>query len=961
MNSERWNRINQVFHDAAPLSGEERACFLKQACAEDDALRREVESLLKHHGAPLQFLEEPAALHLKIDPENLLGNAAFDPLIDRTLGPYLVERRIAAGGMGAVYRAVRRDEFLTQTVAIKILHRSHDAEELRRRFRVEREAQQNLNHPNIARLLDAGVTADGLPFLVMEYIDGQPIDSYCDERRLGISQRLALFQKVCGAVHTAHQNLVVHRDLKPSNILVTENGDPKLLDFGIAKVLDPAQPTAAADRTETVKQMLSIDYASPEQLAGGPITTETDVYSLGIILYQLLAGCKPYRVTSRHYNEIERIIQLENPQRPSTRLRSLTRSRNDKRRDTAEVNLAEVATRRGTTADRLVRGLRGDIDNIVMMALRKEPSRRYSSAQEFADDIQRYLDGQPVLARKDTFLYRSGKFIRRNRLAAASALLLVLALAGGTIATAWQAQRAGRQRDAARQAGILAELESRHAAIEAESANEMAAFLVDAFLVSAPLRSPEERQAVRGLLDQQVQRIRRQFSTDPHLRANLLDAIGRVYQHLQLHTEAEALMAEAFAIRRAEFGDESLEVARSLNSLGEWSYAQGNFAEAEQHFRRALHLHETLPVGVHTNVGLALNNLAASLRSLGRLDEAEALHTRALAVRRAEFGEHSPLVAESLQNLGVLDQTNGRPDRAIERYQEALTIRSAMLGESHPLSIQSLHSIAGAHVQARRLDVAEPIIRDVVESLRQLPGGRDPDLSRALRSLAELLRRKGEFDEAGRLLEEALASQKRIHGADHPLVATTLETLAALCENRGEFEAARGHFREVLRIRDASLPTGHPSRASALLGYGRALTRLGRAAEAEQSLREAVGIYRELEQDSTDTGAAAEYWLGVCLMALSNHEQAEPVLRKALGYFEAHLPENHLQRVAAAADLARCLKQLQQLDEAERILTQVLAVKPSAGSPDGPWERARTDLIELYRATGRAELADKWR
>lgn len=917
MDAERWEATNRLFHEAAALPAGERGRFLDDSCAHDAALRNEVESLLAYCEAPLQFLEEPAERHLMIDPEDLLGDGAPDPLIGRVLGPYRIERRIAAGGMGAVYEAARCDEVLRQTVAIKVLHRLHDLEELRRRFRVERQILANLNHPNIARFLDAGVTPDGLPYLIMEYIEGLPIDAYCDERRLDLSRRLALFQRVCSAVHFAHQNLIVHRDLKPSNILVARNGEPKLLDFGVAKVLHPDQPQPEADRTETIKQMLSVDYASPEQLAGEPITTKTDVYSLGVVLYQLLVGCKPYRVTSRRFDEIVRAIRLEAPQRPSTRLRMSARSEAAERTGTVDPSPLEVANRRGTSPERLIRGLRGDLDNIVMMALRKEPSRRYDSAQQFREDIQRYHEGRPVLAREDTFGYRTGKFIRRNRFAVASVLLVGLALAGGAIATAWQAHVAGQERDAARLAMRRAEAAAEHAAIEAESANEMASLLVDAFRVSSLGRTQEEMAPIRRVLDQQLTRVRRQFADHPHIRANLLDAIGRVYLQMHIYDEAESLIAEAIEIRREEFGEESLELALSHNSLGELSYSQGNFAEAEKHFRTALWLHQKLPVGVHTNVSLAMNNLAAALRSLGRLDEAEALHKEALAIRCEEFGRRSPLVAESLQNLGVLDQSRGNPDAASARYREALDIRRESLGESHPLTIQSQFSIAAVHFQAGRYEDAEPILRDVVRAFREMPGGADEELARAIRSLAELLRRTGALDEAEALLDEALELQRRIHGPDHPTVAATLESHAALKEQRGDLDAARLLNAEVLRIRTASLPRMHPSRASALQGYGRVLMNMGKPDEAEPLLREAVSIYRESKPARDDSIVTAEVTLGVCLLKLSKFTEAEPLLSDGLA-----------------------------------------SLKKSRGDAAPQTEFAREHLIKLYDATGRHPPSD---
>lgn len=890
MTAEQWREINQIFHQAAELPAEKQAAFLNEACP-DDAIRREVESLLAHRKAPLPFLDEPAAAQrLMIDPEVLLADPANDPLIGRTIGPYRLEQRVAAGGMGAVYRAARKDEFLSQTVAIKVLHRSHDIEELSRRFRIERQAQANLNHPNIARLQDAGVTSDGLAYLILEYIEGQPIDTWCDERRLDLARRLKLFQTVCDAVHFAHQHLIVHRDLKPGNIFVTEHGIPKLLDFGIAKILEAADRPAAG-QTETIRQMLSVDYASPEQIAGDPITIETDIYSLGVILYELLVGFRPYRITSRRFDEIERAIRHEEPQRPSTRLRAPSRFLTDQK-PAAEKSPDDIARHRQTSPERLVRKLRGDLDNIVMMALRKEPARRYASAQQFREDIERFLNGQPVLARKDTLGYRASKFIRRNRLAVASAMLVTAALTTGFIVAAWQAR--------------TARLEAAHAVIEAESAHEMSVLLADAFFTTRGRRTPEELADARQLLDQQVARVRRQYAEQPHLRANLLDSLGGVYGRLYFSDDAESLMMEAQDIRVGHFGAASLETARSYNSIGELRYAQGDFKEAERLFRETLRLNETLPVGVHTNVSLALNNLAAAVRSLGRIDEAEALHRRALAIRRQEHGNRSAPVAESLQNLGVIEQSRNRPDAAIVFYREALDIRSHILGEAHPLTLQTLSSVGTAHLQAGRPDEAEPIIRRVVEVYRSIPYGADHERARVMRNLAEIARQKGNLDEADDLLREILATQQRVLGTDHPDLAATHESLGALCENRSDFKTAAQHWRESVRIREKALPPGHRVIANALHGYGRVQVKLGEHAAAEPTLRQAVQILRENLPSGDPRRAVAEMDLAACLIELEKYDEAKSLLEIALSAMraaggdnarEAHYAQKQLDRL----------------------------------------------------------------
>jgi tetratricopeptide (TPR) repeat protein/tRNA A-37 threonylcarbamoyl transferase component Bud32 len=408
VNPERWRRLNDVFHAAAAVETGARTAFLRDACADDPALADEVARLLAAHERPGGFIEASAI------PSARDWLAADGLAEGRRLGPYRIVRQIARGGMGAVYLAERADGQYQQQVAIKLIKRGMDTEQVLERFRAERQILASLDHPNIARLLDGGTTDDGQPYFAMEYIDGQPIDAYADARRLGVPDRLRLFLQVCAAVAYAHQHLVVHRDIKPLNILVTPDGLPKLLDFGIAKLLHAVPDEATS--TVTGLRLLTPEYASPEQVEGRHATTVSDVYSLGVVLYELLTGRSPYRPRSRAPLDVAEAVITTEPQRPSV----------------------AAATVDAATARRL----RGDLDTIVLTALRKEPARRYQSVEQLATDIQRHLEGRPVLARADTFRYRAGKFVRRNRAAVAAGVLVALALLGGTVATAWQARQA---------------------------------------------------------------------------------------------------------------------------------------------------------------------------------------------------------------------------------------------------------------------------------------------------------------------------------------------------------------------------------------------------------------------------------------------------------------------------------------------------------------------------------------
>jgi WD40 repeat protein/tRNA A-37 threonylcarbamoyl transferase component Bud32 len=447
MTPERWEQVKTLFEAALEQAPHERAAFLEAACGGDTDLRDEVESLLASDEQGKDFIETPV---YEI-PADLLVKGPADTLAGRRIGPYQVLGQIGQGGMGEVYLAERADDRFRKQVAIKVVKRGMDTEAILRRFRNEQQILASLDHANIAKLLDAGTTEDGLSYFIMDYVEGLTIDVYCDTHKLPTRERLALFRTVCSAVGYAHEHYVIHRDLKPSNILITAEGVVKLLDFGIAKALNPDMAAEAVGATTTSLRPMTPEYASPEQVRGGPVTPSSDVYSLGVLLYELLTGHRPYHVKRGTPQEIERVICEKEPEKPSTMISRVEEVSSTDGQRWITLTPKSVSETRDGQPDKLRRRLVGDLDNIVLMALRKEPGRRYASAEQFAADLERYLQGRPVLARPDTAGYRAGKFVRRNKAGVAAAALLVLALLGGMVASQWQARRAERQELISRQ------------------------------------------------------------------------------------------------------------------------------------------------------------------------------------------------------------------------------------------------------------------------------------------------------------------------------------------------------------------------------------------------------------------------------------------------------------------------------------------------------------------------------
>lgn len=444
MDRESWRQVKKFFHVALECDPGDRARFLREACAEDTDLLAQVESLIRSHEQAGDFIIEPA--FISFDPSFSRADE-LPALSGQHIGSYKIVRELGRGGMGAVYLAARADEMFDKEVAIKVIKRGMDTDFVLRRFARERQVLASLDHPNIAKLLDGGVIKEGLPYFIMEYVEGVPLNEYADERKLSVGDRLELFRSVCSAIHYAHQHLIVHRDIKPSNIIVTADGIPKLLDFGIAKLLKTDLASETVDNTHTALRLMTPEYASPEQVRGESITTASDVYSLGVLLYELLTGHRPYRLKQRAPTEIARVICEQEPDKPSQVI-----SRAEESPATGHVEAqrtlttAQVADTRGVQPERLRRQLAGDLDNIIFKAMHKDPQRRYASAEQLSEDIQRHLDGLPVAAQPDTFAYRSRKFIRRHRAGVMAAALIALTLVAGATATAWEAHQARLER-----------------------------------------------------------------------------------------------------------------------------------------------------------------------------------------------------------------------------------------------------------------------------------------------------------------------------------------------------------------------------------------------------------------------------------------------------------------------------------------------------------------------------------
>jgi serine/threonine-protein kinase len=934
--SPRWDDLQALFAAALDLPLAEREAFLDTACAGDPALREELASLLAAHGTGgavdrlADIVIDGLAGHMR-DP--------VDPG-DR-VGMYRVVRQVARGGMGAVYVAERDDQQFQQRVALKFLRPGHDYDELRRRFATERRILGQLVHPSIARLLDAGVSSHGLPYLVMEFVEGAPIDRYCDDQRLAIDERLDLFCRVCDAVQYAHQNLVVHRDLKPSNILVDEGGAVKLLDFGIAKLLEE---DAESSSPRTATRWMTPEYASPEQVRGGPITTATDTYALGILLFELLTGRRPYETAGKSAGEIEHAVCETDPPRPSTVVAGpITGGLAAPGGATDPVSAA-----RHTQPERLRRRLRGDLDVIVLHALHKEPARRYASAGELASDVRRHLAGLPVRAQPDSFRYRAGKFVRRHRVGVGAGVLLGLSLLAGTAATAWQARIAARERDQAR--------------LEAETAAAVSTFLADLFASADPGRSLGTDPPVSRILAAGAARAESELAGQPALQGRLLFVIGDVYRSMGRFAAAESLLARSAEVRRAALGDRSPDLAESLTGLATVLLAMQRPNDAEPLLREALMIWESALGPEAPRVAGAMNNLGSLFHNRGLLDSAAAYYGRAVTLRQRAGDDTTPSYATDLGNLASVLARQGDLEAADSLQRRVLALRRTHLEPNHPDVAASLNNLAVVLYRKEDFAGAERMLREALDIRRAVLGPEHPEVAQGLNNLAAAVEKQGDLVAAERLYQESLALKRRIVGDAHPTVATSLNNLGVLERARGNLDTALALFREALAVRRAAYPDGHPSLATSLDNLG-ALFRAGGDLEAaEEPLREALELRRRLlAADHPELGHSAAT-LGAVLGEQGRCAEAEPLLAEGLRVRQAALPAGHQSIGVVQGDLGRCQLALGREVEAEQSLPAALdGLTASRGADDSATQRVTRELARLYDLRGDTARAATYR
>ncbi|MEM1094904.1 MAG: serine/threonine-protein kinase [Bacteroidota bacterium] len=879
--------VEALFLQALECPPAERIALVRAACGADAHLCAEVESLLSAHDEANTFLECP--------PSDLMALAVPDvPAVPTRVGPYEVVRLLGEGGMGVVYLARRADAQFEQQVALKMMQRHATSERMRARFLAERQLLARLQHPHIARLLDGGVTPDGTPYFAMEYVDGLPIHRYCDTHRLSIDARLQLFQTVCDAVQYAHQNLIVHRDLKPGNILVTADGTVKLLDFGIAKLLaDDSAGWADMPMTRTGLRILTPEYASPEQVTGGALTTVSDVYQLGVLLYELLTGHRPYRIGTRVQREIERVICEEAPSLPST---AVSWTDEQVGEGTITPTPETISQARALPLGKLRSRLTGDLDNIVLMAMRKEPSRRHASAAQFKQDIERHLDGLTVQASPDRMGYRMRKFVQRHRLPVATGAGMALLLLAFSLVMLIQTQRVAAERD---------------------RAEHVKAVLIDLFKSASPEEMQGQDVPVQAVLAAGTARLERDLNAQPDVQGELLATLGTVYRSLGHYDEAERL---------GTAGAQALEA-----SLGRRS-EQTAMAQVE---------------------------LAATARTKGDYGLADSLLAQAIPAIRAAAGIGSAAYAQARKEEGMVLQEVGRYAAAQAAYRDALAVRHRLFGPDHEATITAQSRLASVLQAVGRYAAADSLFRTVLAGRLRVLGPNHPETAVAQNNLGLLLYYRSQYGAADSLFQASLALRQRLYDPEHPSVATLYNNLAMLKWATSDLPGSDSLYQKALAINEARLGPDHPRVASTLVSSARTLARTGQHEQAEAAIQRALAIYRSVLGEEHRSTANALINLGQFYISRGRLREGQTAFEEAASIRQHVLGADHPETGEAFSSLGNVYWRLGQPDSAIAVHRQAVAIHEAAlGFAHATTLRSMNNLATALQNRGRYAEAD---
>ena len=899
MTPEYWNKATAIFHHACELHGAKLEQYLSKACNGDKALLQMIKSLLRSDAEQNTFMDEPLRLFMAHEKDRS----------GETIGHYELLRIIGKGGMGTVYLATPNKKPFTRYVALKVMNSRRHSAKSTARFLLEMRILATFQHEAIARLYDGGITDEGEHFFVMEYVDGKPIDQYCDEQALSLKERLILFQKVCFAVQEAHKIPIVHRDIKPNNIIVTKDGTPKLLDFGIATILDNQFDSDENYGDMPWRSVLTPRYASPEQLAlnAEPVTIVSDIFSLGIILYELLTGCHPFLTNENSIESIKKIIMDCEPTKPSTILKK--------------------------------RKISNDLNRIILKAIDKDPHKRYDAALSLAEDIKNYLEHRPLTVRRLTLWYRFGKYLRRNSFAAFSfAALLILSIAFG----------------------VQSKIQAEKLSIEQKSTQQMNNFLISLFSATDPNRTKGDTLTAFDLLQRGTMRITTELRDQPVIQAKLLHAIGHAYYGLGDYARADTILRKSiqtFEIQKKalprEFVFSLSDLAKTLQEAGSLKEAEELAKKAFDTSRKAFGLQDVTTLICLTRIGsiqMAAGKHANALKNI----------QKALEIRKKILPKNHPDIADNLNELGLLSKRLGKFQDAEAYYQKAIDMKKRLHGLEYSTTAITINNLAVLYETQGRFALADSLHRQVLEIFTKIHGPEHPRVLYSLNNLGVLLTKQGRYDEAEQFLQRALSLRKKILGEHHRLVAATANNLAVNYMKKGDYRKADSLYEEAIDIIETTL--GHEHRLVPLYQTNRAniLNLTGKVAKAESLLTSALKTNHKIYGEKHWQIARNLNAWGTNQLKKRNYEEAERYYKEALTMFIETLGPEHYRVAGVYLNLAKLYQQIGKFKDARDKFEKAVGLKRKILRKDHPdLLTALTKYGEFLVQQGELAAADK--
>lgn len=769
--------VKSIFERALELDRISRELFFKNLTDEEKKYEEEVKSLLASYDDNSDFLE--------IDPGRDIfseDNVGPHPLIGKHIGSFLIEEEIGIGGMGIVFSGKRDDKEFEQKVAIKILKQGLSSEYLIKRFENERQTLANLQHPNIAKLLDGGKTNEGLPYLIMEYIDGVPITEYCESGKLTVDQKLELFISVCNAVEYAHQNLIIHRDIKPENILVNSEGRVKLLDFGVSKLLEDNSLSANSGLTKTGTWHLTPEYASPEQINGENINTSSDIYSLGVLLYRIISEQNPYKIYNSSPLAISKILSEGKIIKPSEVIQNTTRAAGIKK----EFSQKETEFHKDS-----YKKIKGDLDNIILKAMHKDTSQRYASVKDFAIDISRFLNGHPVSAHEDTLIYRFNKFVKRHKVGVALFILFNLLVGTGISAIIYQGRIAAKERDKAR--------------IENTKFEKVNDFLTSILSSVDPSEIGRDVK-VYDILDKAAENVVTELKDQPEVEASIRSTLGNTYVNLGEYDKGKPFLEKSYDINKKLYGLRSKETAESIHDLANYYDWIGDYKKADSLYGKSIEIFRSVLTEPIKIFGDALNNHAIIKMNFSENDEAEKLYLEAIDISKKVEGKKTRNLAVMMNNLAISYMDVGKLEESEKYYKQSLAIILDVLGGDRPEAGSSYNNMARLYILKNEYDSAEVYLNKSYDLKYRLKGSDHPDVGLALNNLGVLEFHRKNYEKAVKYFNDGLVQYSKTYDEDHPLIATSYNWLGKVSLETERYEQAEKCFSQALKIRIEKFP-----------------------------------------------------------------------------------------------------------------------------------------------------------